>query len=64
VSHPSLLTTRSSGALQASFGIGVAGLVFLPVGNDLHPWNVLVGADQRLWMVDWDEAILAPKSGT
>jgi spectinomycin phosphotransferase len=28
---------------------------------DLHSWNVLVDADQQLWLVDWDEAILAPK---
>jgi spectinomycin phosphotransferase len=28
---------------------------------DLHTWNVLVGVDQSLWIVDWDEAILAPK---
>jgi spectinomycin phosphotransferase len=28
---------------------------------DLHTWNVLVDPDQRLWLVDWDEAILAPK---
>jgi spectinomycin phosphotransferase len=29
--------------------------------GDLHTWNVLVGADRQLWIVDWDEAILAPK---
>jgi spectinomycin phosphotransferase len=28
---------------------------------DLHTWNVLVDADQQVWIVDWDEAILAPK---
>jgi spectinomycin phosphotransferase len=28
---------------------------------DLHTWNVLVDPDQRLWLVDWDEAILAPR---
>jgi spectinomycin phosphotransferase len=28
---------------------------------DLHTWNVLVDADQQLWIVDWDEAILAPR---
>lgn len=28
---------------------------------DLHTWNLLVDADQQLWIVDWDEAILAPK---
>jgi spectinomycin phosphotransferase len=28
---------------------------------DLHTWNVLVETDQQLWIVDWDEAILAPK---
>ncbi len=28
---------------------------------DLHTWNVLVDADQELWIVDWDEAVLAPK---
>jgi spectinomycin phosphotransferase len=28
---------------------------------DLHTWNVLVDTHQALWIVDWDEAILAPK---
>ena len=28
---------------------------------DLHTWNVLLDAEQRLWIVDWDEAILAPR---
>lgn len=36
---------------------------FTPVlcHGDLHTWNVLVGADGQLWLVDWDEAVLAPK---
>ena len=29
--------------------------------GDLHTWNVLVDADRRLWIVDWDEAVLAPR---
>jgi spectinomycin phosphotransferase len=29
--------------------------------GDLHTWNVLVDADQQPWIVDWDEAILAPQ---
>jgi spectinomycin phosphotransferase len=28
---------------------------------DLHTWNVLIEADGGLWLVDWDEVILAPK---
>jgi spectinomycin phosphotransferase len=28
---------------------------------DLHTWNVLVKADRQMWIVDWDEVILAPK---
>ncbi len=28
---------------------------------DLHTWNVLVDAERRLWIVDWDAAVLAPK---
>jgi spectinomycin phosphotransferase len=28
---------------------------------DLHTWNVLVDGDARLWLVDWDEAVLAPR---
>jgi spectinomycin phosphotransferase len=28
---------------------------------DLHTWNVLVDSAGRPWIVDWDEAILAPK---
>jgi spectinomycin phosphotransferase len=28
---------------------------------DLHTWNVLLDTDQQIWIVDWDETILAPK---
>jgi spectinomycin phosphotransferase len=28
---------------------------------DIHTANVLVGADGQLWIVDWDETVLAPK---
>lgn len=28
---------------------------------DLHTWNVLVDGAGQLWIVDWDETILAPK---
>jgi spectinomycin phosphotransferase len=28
---------------------------------DIHTANVLVGSDGQLWIVDWDEAVLAPK---
>jgi spectinomycin phosphotransferase len=28
---------------------------------DLHTWNVLVESTGRLWIADWDEAVLAPR---
>lgn len=28
---------------------------------DLHAWNVLLDTAQRMWLVDWDETVLAPK---
>lgn len=28
---------------------------------DIHTNNVLLDADQRVWIVDWDETVLAPK---
>jgi spectinomycin phosphotransferase len=28
---------------------------------DLHTWNILLDARQQLWIVDWDETVLAPK---
>lgn len=28
---------------------------------DLHTWNVLLDTMQHMWIVDWDEALLAPK---
>jgi spectinomycin phosphotransferase len=28
---------------------------------DLHTWNVLVDTERQMWIVDWDETILAPK---
>lgn len=38
-----------------------AGLTFVLCHADLHSWNLLVDACKRLWIVDWDEVILAPK---
>jgi spectinomycin phosphotransferase len=28
---------------------------------DLHTWNVLLDTERRMWIVDWDEVILAPR---
>jgi len=28
---------------------------------DIHAWNILIDRDNRLYIVDWDEVILAPK---
>jgi spectinomycin phosphotransferase len=28
---------------------------------DLHTWNVLLDTEQQMWIVDWDEIVLAPK---
>lgn len=28
---------------------------------DLHSWNILLDSDQQMWIVDWDEVVLAPK---
>jgi spectinomycin phosphotransferase len=28
---------------------------------DIHTWNLLIDSTDRLWIVDWDEVMLAPK---
>lgn len=28
---------------------------------DLHTWNLMLDATRQLWIIDWDETILAPK---
>ena len=28
---------------------------------DIHTWNVMIDTDDRLWVVDWDETVLAPR---
>jgi spectinomycin phosphotransferase len=28
---------------------------------DAHTWNVLVDEDEQIWLVDWDEVVLAPR---
>lgn len=28
---------------------------------DLHTWNVLIDSDGGMWIVDWDEVVLAPR---
>ena len=38
-----------------------AGLPQVLCHADLHTWNVLLDAGQQMWIVDWDETILAPK---
>jgi spectinomycin phosphotransferase len=38
-----------------------AGLPLVLCHADLHTWNVLVERDGGLWIVDWDETILAPR---
>ncbi len=35
-------------------------LPFVPCHADLHVGNVLVGPDASIWVVDWDEVVLAP----
>lgn len=41
--------------------VGGAGHPPVLCHGDLHLWNVLLDGDGALWIVDWDEAILAPK---
>jgi spectinomycin phosphotransferase len=33
----------------------------VPCHADMHTWNILLDTDQQLWLVDWDEVILARK---
>ncbi len=33
----------------------------VPCHADMHLWNVLIDADRQLWLIDWDETMLAPK---
>lgn len=28
---------------------------------DLHTWNILLDTERQIWLIDWDEIILAPK---
>jgi spectinomycin phosphotransferase len=28
---------------------------------DLHTWNILLDTTQQMWIIDWDEVVLAPK---
>jgi spectinomycin phosphotransferase len=37
------------------------GLACVVCHTDIHTNNVLLGADQQVWIVDWDETILAPR---
>ena len=36
-------------------------LPFVLCHGDIHAWNLLIGADGALYIVDWDTLILAPK---
>jgi spectinomycin phosphotransferase len=48
-------------AEQLAQALGHRAAEFVVCHADLHAWNVLVGADDALAIVDWDELILAPK---
>src|SRR5919198_5433057 len=37
------------------------GLACVVCHTDIHTNNVLLAADQKVWIVDWDETILAPR---
>jgi spectinomycin phosphotransferase len=36
-------------------------LEFVLCHADVHPWNILVAGEERLFIVDWDSLLLAPK---
>jgi spectinomycin phosphotransferase len=38
-----------------------ASLPFVLCHADLHTWNVLLDTAGQMWIVDWDETVLAPK---
>jgi spectinomycin phosphotransferase len=38
-----------------------ASLSFVLCHADLHTWNVLLDTAGQLWIIDWDETVLAPK---
>lgn len=38
-----------------------AALPEVPCHADLHTWNMLLDHTQQVWIIDWDEIILAPK---
>ncbi len=38
-----------------------AGLPPVLCHADLHTWNIMVDAERQMWIVDWDETVLAPR---
>lgn len=58
-------TARIRGVLDRTEGLGreLQARPFVPVlcHSDIHGANILVGEDDRIWLVDWDGPLLAPR---
>lgn len=54
--HKLLHQTQTLGATLAA-----RGLPQVLCHADCHPWNVMVDDAEQVWLVDWDEVLLAPR---
>ena len=59
--HRDLIDTLVDRADRLGRQLAPKGLRQVLCHGDLHAWNVLVDSDNHLWIVDWDEAVLAPR---
>ena len=59
--HRDLIDTLVGRADRLGRQLAPQGLRQVLCHGDLHAWNVLVDSDNHLWIVDWDEAVLAPR---
>lgn len=58
--HERILALLASAELLGA-RLRAANLPLVPCHADAHLWNILVEPGGALWVVDWDEVLLAPK---
>lgn len=59
--HQSRIETMLTRAQSLGETLGQEHFDLVPCHTDIHAANILVGTDGEIWLVDWDDPLLAPR---